>query len=165
MANNSYISYCNFENQNEINMRILERNIPYCNINNSLNIRPESTKYNFPIILGNLNGNCSSVHLENYKLENCFKNNIFETYSENIDKESELKNQNKYLSNSINNNYVPNINSNMYHNNIPVLDHNNAEQLYPNLFKSNLDGVNVKDNNFRDSFFIGNSSRSKLSKN
>ena len=161
MANNNYISYCNFENQNEINMRILERNVPYCDINNSLNIRPEATKYNFPIILGNLNGNCSSVHMENYKLENCFKNNLFEQYSQNIDKESELKNQNKYLNRSINNTYVPNVKSDLYENNVPKSNNNNAEQLYPNLFRSNLEGVDANKGNFVDNYFIGNSSRVK----
>ena len=35
---NNEILICNFERQNEINKRILERNIPFCDRNNPINI-------------------------------------------------------------------------------------------------------------------------------
>ena len=52
------ILICNFERQNEINKRILERNIPFCNRNNPINIRPDCTKYTFPIFTFNDDSKC-----------------------------------------------------------------------------------------------------------
>lgn len=146
MENKLFI--CNFENQNEINKRILERNIPLCNRNNPINIRPECTKYTFPIFTNNNNIKCFNLTDINFKNEECFKN-----YSSSIDLESKLKNQDKSLNNNEKNIYIPNSNSDLYLNNIPQKN-NNSELLYPYLFNQNI--IKEKDsrnNNFKNKLF------------
>ena len=91
---NNEILICNFERQNEINKRILERNIPFCNRNNPINIRPECTKYTFPIFTYNDDSKCFNINDVKFQNEDCFK-----SYSSNIDVETILKNQNKNAGN------------------------------------------------------------------
>ena len=132
------ILICNFERQNEINKRILERNIPFCNKNNPINIRPDHTKYTFPIFTYNNDSKCFNISDVKLKNEECFKN-----YSSNIDLESTLKSQDKKLNNSPNNKYIPSSKSDLYLNNIQQTD-NTTELLYPYLFNQNI--INEKDN-------------------
>lgn len=134
---NNEILICNFERQNEINKRILERNIPICNRNNPINIRPECTKYTFPIFTYNDDSKCFNINDVKFQNEDCFK-----SYSSNIDVETILKNQNKKLDNSPNNKYIPSSASDLYINNIQQTD-NTSELLYPYLFNQNI--VNEKD--------------------
>mgnify|MGYP001198017151 CR=1 FL=1 len=134
---NNEILLCNFERQNEINKRILERNIPFCNRNNPINIRPECTKYTFPIFTYNDDSKCFNINDVKFKNEDCFKR-----YSSNIDIESVLKNQDKKLNNNPNNKYIPSSASDLYINNIQQTD-NTSELLYPYLFNKNI--VNEKD--------------------
>lgn len=135
---NNEILICNFERQNEINKRILERNIPMCNRDNPINIRPECTKYTFPVFTYNNDTKCFNLNEMKFKNEDCFKN-----YSTNIDIESQLKNQDKSLSNNPNNTYIPASNSDLYLNHIPQKN-NNSELLYPHLFNQNI--ITEKDN-------------------
>ena len=59
---NNQILICNFERQNEINKRILERNIFFDNNNNNvLELRSQCTKYTFPILNNNNNDNCFNI--------------------------------------------------------------------------------------------------------
>tara|TARA_Y100000816_G_C26000250_1_gene522622 strand:+ start:202 stop:621 length:420 start_codon:yes stop_codon:yes gene_type:complete len=94
---NNKILLCNFENQNEINKRILERNIPISNNINVINTRSQCTKYNFPIMTNNNQSKCFEL-----KNKECFEN-----YSSRIDTESELKNIDKLLNNNPKNCYIP----------------------------------------------------------
>lgn len=145
---NNEILICNFERQNEINKRILERNIPLCNKNNPINIRPECTKYTFPIFTYNDNYNCFNIEDIRFKNEDCFKN-----YSSNIDIESVLKSQDKKLNNNVTDKYIPSSRSDLYLNNIQQTD-NTSELLYPHLFNKNI--INEKDsrnNVFKNKLF------------
>lgn len=137
------ILICNFERQNEINKRILERNTPFCNTSNLINIRGESTKYTFPIL--NNNSNCLNIDNIKFNNETCFKN-----YSLNIDVESKLKNQDKKLNNSPDNDYIPSSNSNLYTNTLQI--DNTNEFIFTNFLNKNLENEN-NNKNKKDYFF------------
>ena len=123
------INLCNFDNQNEINKRILLRNIPTCKNTNLVDFRPEMTKYNFPIITNNKL--CSNIEKINFQEDECF-NDFFK----NIDVESNLKNYSKSLSNNPNDCYIPKSTSELYSYTIEKKN-NTAELLYPDLFNKN----------------------------
>ena len=145
---NNEVLICNFEKQNEINKRILERNIPFCNRDNPRDIRPECTKYTFPVFTYNDESKCFNINDLKFKNEDCFK-----SYSSNINIESKLKNQDKKLSNNANNEYIPSSKSDLYVNQIQQTD-NTADLLYPNLFNKNI--VDEKDSRntiFRNKLF------------
>lgn len=138
---------CNFDRQNEINERILERNSPMCNIKNTIDIRPKSTKYALPIIEDNNLSNC--FDLNEIKMQN---ENMFKKYSSNINLESELKNQHRSLNNNPKNDYIPSSNSTLYSSSIINSNNNNSELLYPYLFDENI--VKENDNEIRNYNFI-----------
>ena len=90
----------------------------------------------------------------NFNEEECFN------YSKNIDIESELRNNNKILSNHPNNTYIPNIKSQMYSYSIPKTD-NTAELKYPDLFNNSNYFDNIKtsySHNLGQNNYIFNSS-------
>ena len=150
---NNQILICNFERQNEINKRILERNIFFYNDNNNNNnnnnvidIRSQCTKYTFPILNNNSN-NC-------FNIEKIVTNNNFcyNKFSNNIDIESELKNQNSILDKS-ENKYIPSSRSDLYEYTITNNNNNNAEMLYPYLFNNEMLTKSDKKYNYKNILF------------
>jgi predicted transcriptional regulator len=144
---NNQILICNFERQNEINKRILERNIFFDNNNNNvLELRSQCTKYTFPILNNNNNDNC-------FNIEKIVTNNnlCYNKFCNNIDIESELKNQNTILDKS-ENKYIPCSKSDLYEYNI-TNDNNNAEMLYPHLSNNQIVREPDKKYNYKNSLF------------
>tara|TARA_Y100001980_G_C14508890_1_gene284379 strand:+ start:567 stop:1031 length:465 start_codon:yes stop_codon:yes gene_type:complete len=143
---NNQIYVCNFERQNEINKRILERNIFFNNNNiNTIDLRSQSTKCTFPI-LNNNSENCFEIEKNIINNSKCYNN-----YSTNIDIESELKNQNSILDKS-ENKYIPSSQSDLYQYNIKN-DNNNVEMLYPYLFNNEIVRKIDKKYNYKNSLF------------
>ena len=123
------ITLQNYENQNAINNDIYERNIPSETMQICLPQRSMSTKYTHFPIMDNIRE--SNVVLNNSKP---FNNNEmffpgnrkphFCGFSQNVDLESNLRNQFFALQNADQAKYIPNSNSNMYQNNINFITTN-----------------------------------------
>ena len=119
----------------ELNSRILERN----NFSNNLNIlftpRSVSTKYTLPESINNIN-----------KFNNNLKIGNYNDYSDKINHESELRNQLYPLQNNLENQYIPNKNSDLYNYEINNTT-NTIPQLFTNLFENNTFSNTSTDNN------------------
>ena len=119
----NYITLQNHENQNAINNTIYQRNIPSENMQVSLPQRSVSTKYaHFPILDTRRESNVLLNYARPYDNNQMFfpgtKKPHFCGFAQNIDLESNLRNQFFALQKADQAIYVPNSNSNMYQNNI-----------------------------------------------
>lgn len=119
----SYITLQNHENQNAINNNIYQRNIPSENMQVSLPQRSVSTKYaHFPILDSRRESNVLLNYARPYDNNQMFfpgtKKPHFCGFAQNVDVESNLRNQFFALQKADQAVYVPNSNSNMYQNNI-----------------------------------------------
>lgn len=104
---------CHLEQQNEINKKILERNISMCDRENPVSFRSEPTKFTFPVITNNRSIYCSNIDTMKFKNESCFDN-----YSRYVNHESVLRNQIYALQRSPQAAYIPNSSSDLYNNKI-----------------------------------------------
>lgn len=119
----SYITLQNHENQNAINKTIYERNIPSENMQINLPQRSVSTKYShFPILDSRRESNVILNYSRPYDNNQMFfpgnRNPHFCGFAQNVDLESNLRNQFFALQKADQAKYIPNSNSNMYENNI-----------------------------------------------
>tara|TARA_B100000902_G_scaffold399237_2_gene469187 strand:- start:718 stop:1221 length:504 start_codon:yes stop_codon:yes gene_type:complete len=119
----SYITIQNHKNQNEINKDIYERNIPSENMQFNLPQRAVSTKYShFPILDNRRESSVILNYTRPYDNNQMFfpgnKKPHFCGFAQNVDLESNLRNQFFALQKADQAKYVPNSNSNMYENNI-----------------------------------------------
>lgn len=119
----SYITLQNHENQNTINQNIYQRNIPSENMQVSLPQRSVSTKYaHFPILDSRRESNVLLNYARPYDNNQMFfpgtRKPHFCGFAQNVDLESNLRNQFFALQKADQANYVPNSNSNMYENHI-----------------------------------------------
>lgn len=119
----SYITLQNHENQNIINQNIYQRNIPSENMQVSLPQRSVSTKYaHFPILDSRKESNVLLNYARPYDNNQMFfpgtRKPHFCGFAQNVDLESNLRNQFFALQKADQANYVPNSNSNMYENHI-----------------------------------------------
>tara|TARA_B100001175_G_C19386028_1_gene578990 strand:- start:129 stop:632 length:504 start_codon:yes stop_codon:yes gene_type:complete len=119
----SYITLQNHKNQNEINKTIYERNIPSENMQINLPQRSVSTKYShFPILDSRRESSVILNHARPYDNNQMFfpgnRKPHFCGFAQNVDLESNLRNQFFALQKADQAKYVPNSNSNMYENNI-----------------------------------------------
>lgn len=119
----SYITLQNHQNQNAINQNIYQRNIPSENMQVSLPQRSVSTKYaHFPILDSRRESNVLLNYARPYDNNQMFfpgtRKPHFCGFAQNVDLESNLRNQFFALQKADQANYVPNSNSNMYENNI-----------------------------------------------
>lgn len=119
----SYITLQNHQNQNAINQNIYQRNIPSENMQVSLSQRSVSTKYaHFPILDSRRESNVLLNYSRPYDNNQMFfpgtRKPHFCGFAQNVDLESNLRNQFFALQKADQANYVPNSNSNMYENHI-----------------------------------------------
>lgn len=119
----SYITLQNHQNQNAINQNIYQRNIPSENMQVSLPQRSVSTKYaHFPILDSRRESNVLLNYARPYDNNQMFfpgtRKPHFCGFAQNVDLESNLRNQFFALQKADQANYVPNSNSNMYENHI-----------------------------------------------
>ena len=119
----SYITLQNHENQNAINNTIYERNIPSETMQVNLPQRSVSTKYShFPILDSRRETNVILNYARPYDNNQMFfpgtRKPHFCGFAQNVDLESNLRNQFFALQKADQALYVPNSNSNMYQNNI-----------------------------------------------
>lgn len=119
----SYITLQNHENQNTINQNIYQRNIPSENMQVSLPQRSVSTKYaHFPILDSRRESNVLLNYARPYDNNQMFfpgtRKPHFCGFAQNVDLESNLRNQFFALQKADQAIYVPNSNSNMYENHI-----------------------------------------------
>jgi hypothetical protein len=144
------ILICNIDRTDEINQRFLARNIPSCNSDILLGLRPQPTKYTFPIDVNNKQ--CNSIINTAYDTTNCFipgdSKGPWSGYVTKVNDESVLRNQIYALQNNPQSGYIPNSNSDLYNHSVPQNGHNNAELLFPNLFNNynNFNNENKKVN-------------------
>ena len=125
----SYITLQNHENQNLINDTIYQRNIPSENMQVSLPQRSVSTKYaHFPILDSRKESNVLWNYTRPYDNNQMFFHGTrkphFWGFMQNVDLESNLRNQFFALQKADQANYIPNSNSNMYENNINFMTTN-----------------------------------------
>lgn len=128
---------CNLDQNNELNQRIFERNIPSQTLEPSFSSRPVSTKYTLlPIIDTNVK---SSVPLKNYARYNTSQ--IFNPgtaqapwngFATNINLESSLRNQFFALQKANQAYYVPSSSSDLYNSNLLT---NKDSESHKSLFK------------------------------
>ena len=109
----------NIEYDNELNVRISERNVPSSPLQPLYDIRPVSTKYTLFHTVDkkepqNTNYNYNNVFNPGFRAPPNF-------YFQNIDKESRLRNQFATLQKSDQSVYVPELNSNLYENSMAFI--------------------------------------------
>ncbi len=137
---------CSSEIQNNMNRKIYDRNIPSNLLQPYLNVRPVSTKYSFfPIVDPRAPISVEMEQLPIYNSNYMFYpgNNMapFSGYMQNINTESQLRNQIYALQKCPQAEYVPSSKSDLYQYNM-VLDSNITQknvvnQSFPYLFKDN----------------------------
>ena len=131
---------------NEINQRMLTRNVAYGNLDILLDPRPQQTKYVLPF--ENTYPPCRNK-LVHYNTTQTFNpgNRVgaWSGFSTNINNESILRNQVHALQKYAQAIYVPNSDSDLYNCNVPLSDDNTVETKFPHLFNNNI--VNSKREN------------------
>lgn len=158
-----------YERTEELNSRIYNRFFPDAELKPNYDPRPISTKYAlFPML------DCrktieepSSSYLDFYPEVIFNPGNArgpISGYFNNIEVESELRNQDSYLTrNDLGEKYIPSLNSDMYIVNVSSKD--NREQPFPNLFKTDkIEGslqINSLPKNIGKDFF-NNHTRTQL---
>lgn len=147
--NSNSIYRCNMDRVDELNQKILERNVTSCNSDILFSLRPQPTKYTFPIIV-NENKQCSNIINTPFNTTKCFipgtTKGPWSGYVSKVNDESVLRNQFFALQNSPQSVYIPNSNSDLYNHYIPQTN-NNAELLFPNLFNN---GINQQEGENRE---------------
>lgn len=128
---------------NEINKRISARNTGYGNLDVLLEPRPQQTKYVLPF--QDIYPPCRN-HTIHYKTTETFnpgnRPGAWSGYSTNINDESILQNRVHALQKYPQATYVPNSDSDLYNNNVPLSDDNTSETKFPYLFNNNIDSKN-----------------------
>lgn len=143
----------------EINTRILERNITMGNLDILCSPRSISTKYTLPSDINNINSQQININKYNfsYNIEDSFNpgntKGSWSGFIKNINNESVLRNQVYALQKFPQSEYIPKSTSDMYVNSIPPKDNNNAEVLFPNLFNHTISTNNTNNKYFGN---IGN---------
>ena len=115
--------FCNLERTEELNNRIFERNITMKHYNPVFERQPQSTKYQkFPITQPFINDEITIGHGTKWT-----------EYSENVNRESVLRNQLYPRSNSTSSHYIPSSESELY--NREIIENPNSVESFQYLFK------------------------------
>lgn len=132
------VEICNLFRNEELNLRMSERNIPSNDLAPQFSMRPVSTKYALmPIVDIRPKSNVPINHLPTYNVQKTFNPGTAQApwsgFSAKINDESALRNQFFALQNCPHTQYIPSTNSDMYKVHVsgkPV------QQTHPNLFKT-----------------------------
>jgi hypothetical protein len=166
-TSNNYIN--NNDSVDEINSRILERNIPSANLDILFKPRPQPTRY-----IKNLTIDTKKCMVpitnDTYDIQTVFNpgttNGPWSGFTSKINDESILKNLVFTLQNNPQSKYIPSTNSDLYK--LPEINQtSNIQQPFPNLFKqykyNNSETDNFERNNENiDSFVFNNFTRQQL---
>jgi len=134
----------------ELNTRIYDRFVPDAELQPNFDPRPVSTKYAlYPILDRRAPVTVPLQSYLDYYPEVIFKpgnaKGPVSGYFNNVEVESDLRNQNTYLDNDLGKKYIPSVKSDLY--NVTVTSKNKVEQPFPRLFtmdhidSSSLQGV------------------------
>ena len=129
---------CNHERVDEINDRMYERNVPSTNLQPQYSIRPVATKYGYMEVLNQYKKPTVDLNsYPTYSVNNTFNpgNNMapWSGFSNNVNLESELRNQFFALQKCDQAKYIPSSKSDLY--NVTV-DYTKVNQTHPLLFES-----------------------------
>lgn len=128
------VYFNNFENQNSINEKIYNRNIPSANLQPVFNFRPECTKYvTMPIVNSVIESNTKLYQYPSYSVTGTFNPGNAPWSGFNIDIESQLKNQFFALQKSDQGDYIPSSTSELYK---PPVFKQNDNQTHSMLFET-----------------------------
>jgi len=136
---NNYKDYCSSINNNLINSRIYNRNLPSKNLQPYLSVRPCNSKYaDLPIIEQRIQSKEKLINESTFNIyQNFNPGNDFSPwsgYSSNINKENELRNQLYAIQTCPQSQYIPSSNSDLYK--LKCENNNkNINQPFTNLFK------------------------------
>ena len=145
-------NFCNMnytDVTDEINSRILARNMATGNIDVLLSPRPQRTRYVMPYQNIIPPPQCHS-RVVKYSTDVADTFNPGNTkgawsgFTTNIDTESQLRNQIYALQNAPQSTYIPSSGSDLYNSTLPLTNGSTAEALYPSLFNGNLVPKNVE---------------------
>ena len=141
MSNETYgivdgVYYCGINRTQELNSRISERNIPSAPLQPNFSSRPISTKYSIlPVVDRRAKSSVPIKRLPTYNSEVTFNPGTAKApwsgFSNNINKESELKNMYFALQNCQQAQYIPSSKSDMYQ---TFVTGTNIQQPFPDLF-------------------------------
>lgn len=155
---------CKYDQVDENNERIYDRNIPSASLRPEYSIRPVSTKYSImPILDQRAKVTVPLQNYQNYSVDNVFNPGNAQApwagFVNNVNKESELRNQFFALQNCEQSEYVPSSKSDLYETKI---DYKPVKQNHPLLFeKQDFEQFNPNVHNLGSDFF-NNSTRSQL---
>ena len=132
------VQICNLFRNEELNLRIAERNVPSNDLAPQFSMRPVSTKYSLmPIIDPIVESKVTINHLPPYNIQNTFNPGTsqgpWSGFSNNVNDESKLRNQFFALQNCPHTSYIPSTTSDMY--NVKV-EGKPIPQTHPELFRN-----------------------------
>ena len=150
-ANNNAIYICNTAYDNQLNERILERNVPSSNLDILYSFRPQQTKYTKLPVLDNTQCTNYNNNLPYDITQNFYPgttNGPLSGFISKINDESILRNQIYALQKFPQANYTPSSKSDLYNNTISqnFNTNNNASQLFPGLFENSLEPNTINSN-------------------
>lgn len=133
----SYVLQCGLERTEELNDRVLNRNIPSQPLAPQFSMRPASTKYAImPIVDNRVVPETPIIPRPIYNIEQVFNPGNAQApwsgFSTNIDNESSLRNQFFAIQNCPQSEYIPSSNSDMY---VNVAVGRQERQQFPMLFE------------------------------
>jgi len=134
---------CNLSTVDEINGRLLARNLATGNVDVLIDSRPTPTKYTRPLQNIIPTGPCNSRIMQyNTNTANTFnpgdRKGGWSGFTANVNNESILRNQIYALQKFPQAQYAPNSTSDLYNSTIPANNTSTAQGLFPNLFNANL---------------------------
>jgi hypothetical protein len=137
--NNQNNNTCGSKFQNEINIRIYERNIPSKPLQPYLDVRPVMTKYSYyPVVDPRRKIKTELNVMPTYNINNTFNpgntTSPWSGFASNVNVESELRNQIYALQKSSQSVYVPSSNSDLYQ--FSFVPTNKVDQPHTYLFKN-----------------------------
>lgn len=159
----NYDNECSSQIQSNMNKKIYDRNIPSYLLQPYINVRPVSTKYSFfPIVDPRAPINVPMDQFPSYSTSKVFYpgNNTapFSGYMQNVNTESELRNQIYALQKCPQSEYVPSSKSDLYQYNMilnsNLTQSNTVKQSFPYLFKEEkFDNFNPNKDNLGNKTF------------
>lgn len=122
--NEQFISICDLNYETESNKKRLMRNFPSSNLAPNYNVYPIPTRYSNMNVVDNRNkSNVSLLKTEPFNPKTVFYPGTRKApwlyFAQNVDKESDLRNQFFALQNDDRRYYLPEVNSDMYENVVP----------------------------------------------
>ena len=155
---------CKYDNVDENNERLFERNIPSTNLQPQYGIIPVSTKYSMLPIVDQRKKVTVPLHkYNNFNVDTVFNpgnsKSPWSGYANNVNLESTLRNQFFALQKCEQSEYVPSSKSDLYNTKI---DYRPVQQNHPLLFeKQDFNHFNPNVHNIGNEFF-NNSTRNQL---